>query len=367
MASKPKILWGVCGIGRGHTFRQLPLIEHFSSSAEIVIFGYNESYSFLSSHFKDNPQVCVQEVAVPFLVGCKEGIDFQATAKRPENQKDFTLINNKAMSNAQEKINKPTLVISDYEPISAQYSYAHNTPLITLDQQSKFLSGQFPAELNNQTFNDEIMRLNLFFPKADKRLATSFFKVAKKSNAQDNVEILPPVLSENITSLKRQTNHARKSILVYISSQQPFGQSLPELTHIFSKFPDIDFHLFGKNVKPMNTENVKTYEHGHKDFHSVLSHCSGIISTAGHTLLSEAMHLGIPVYAIPLPLYEQQMNANIIEQGQFGISYPNLNDQSLLSFIQKLDHFGNNIETDTSVLLRTPGQKLIIEHLEQYL
>lgn len=30
------------------------------------------------------------------------------------------------------------LVISDYEPISAQYAYATGTPLITSDQQSKF-------------------------------------------------------------------------------------------------------------------------------------------------------------------------------------------------------------------------------------
>ena len=31
------------------------------------------------------------------------------------------------------------------------------------------------------------------------------------------------------------------------------------------------------------------------------------------------MFLGIPVYALPLPLYEQQLNADVIAEGRFGI------------------------------------------------
>jgi hypothetical protein len=43
----------------------------------------------------------------------------------------------------QELIGKPDLVISDYEPISAQYAYASGTPLVTIDQQSKYLVGDY--------------------------------------------------------------------------------------------------------------------------------------------------------------------------------------------------------------------------------
>lgn len=46
---KAHILWGVCGIGHGHTFRQLPLIQHFADEGhKIMIFAYNNSFDVLS-------------------------------------------------------------------------------------------------------------------------------------------------------------------------------------------------------------------------------------------------------------------------------------------------------------------------------
>src|SRR3972149_4745327 len=53
-----------------------------------------------------------------------------------------------------------------------------NVPLVTSDQQSKFLFGDFPVTLGGFTYEDEVKRLSMFFPKADKRIACSFFRVA---------------------------------------------------------------------------------------------------------------------------------------------------------------------------------------------
>ena len=88
------------------------------------------------------------------------------------------------------------------------------------------------------------------------------------------------------------------------------------------------------------------------------------MSTAGHTLLSEAMFLGIPVYAVPLDLYEQQMNAYVIGRFGFGINHTEIDSEKLNDFISQLSSFSKNIAQDQNRLLRRPGQLEIIRSLE---
>ena len=82
-------------------------------------------------------------------------------------------------------------------------------------------------------------------------------------------------------------------------------------------------------------------------------------------LLWEAMYLGIPVYAIPLPVYEQHMNAHVIEQHGFGVSRPKLERENLEYFIRNIPKYRNNIGQNHDVLLRRPGQAEIITFLRQ--
>ncbi len=368
---RTQIVWGVCGIGHGHTFRQLPLIEHFSDKADIEILAYGESYDFFQNKFKDQNNINIERVAVPFYVGNDDGLDFNATAFHPANQNiDFHTINNMALKNVRNRIGKADLVISDYEPMSAQYAYALNIPLVTIDQQSKYLYGEFPQPLHGQYFQDEKERLRLFFPKAQERLACSFFNVEKKSVTSEKVTICSPIFNQAVLNAKDvrlslSKNNNRKSLIFYISAQQPFGQSLGQITDICANFPEIDFHFFGKgyteNTRPEN--HVKFYKHGHHRFHDILARCDGIISTAGHTLLSEAMFLNIPVLALPLPLYEQQMNAHVIDKNGFGLLSPIFNQEILTKFLKNLDAYTSNIMGDRIILNKNDGKNALINKI----
>ncbi len=365
---RPKILFGVCGIGSGHTFRQLPMIDHFAKDAEIVIFGYGHSYDFYSKRFKNAPNVTVARVAVPFYAHTRDGIDFRGTAQNDRNQgQDFYAINAAAMLIAEQRLGKPDLVISDYEPVCAQYAYAKGTKLVTIDQQSKYLVGDFPGLLNGQGYQNEVQMLRMFFPRAEARLACSFFKTAKRSDSIEDVQIVPPVLNDAITSIKRTPDKDKLSILIYMSVQQPFPQSTAEIDAICASQPNIEFHIFSSDGATYASPNVHSYRHGDTRFHQVLGECNGIVSTAGHTLLSEAMYLGIPVYAIPLPVYEQQMNAQIIHENGFGISHPSFNRQTLETLINNIPHYADAIDADRNILLRVPGQWTIIDCLKNQL
>ncbi len=359
-----KILYGICGIGRGHASRQLPIVEHFARSSRIVLFAYGESERVYRERFRDVPSVHVVPVVVPFYVGTPDGLDFLATARQPLAP-DFFRVNAEAMATAQRLLGVPDLVISDYEPVSASYAYAKGAPLVTIDQQSKYLCGDFPERLMGQGFRDEVERLRLFFPRAEARIACSFFRVAERADAHEGVLLCPPILKESIIRMVRRPS-ARPSVLLYLSSQREFSQDLAALVRVLAPHTDTDFHLFspdGLCPSPL-PEQIRFYAHGDPRFTDVLSTCYGLISTAGHTLLSEAMHLGIPVYALPLPLYEQAMNAHVIAKYGFGIAHPTLEAEPLARFLRGLPQFAEAIErNEEGVLQRTPGQDQVIAFL----
>jgi uncharacterized protein (TIGR00661 family) len=371
---RKKILYGICGIGNGHTFRQLPIVKYLADQGnEILIFGYDASLKFFSDFSKNYKNISIQRVEVPYYQGNPKGLDFAASNQITANQKDFFRVNCEAMAQADRTLGKPDLVMSDYEPVSAQYAYACSSPLVTIDQQSKYLVGNFPSLLNGQGYSDEVMRLNMFFPRVDRRFACSFFQVISSEDQAKNsmVDIVPPVLRNEVIHLKRSPTQGKPVLLVYLTAQQGLSQPLEDIVHSLESVQTAEFHIFlPKRVQifPKASGSLFFHYHGDSIFEGILAKCNGIVSTAGHTLLSEAMYLGIPVYAIPLDLYEQQMNAAIIGHHQFGMVNSHISREGLEQFIGHLETFSYNIAQDRSVLLRSPGQETIIRSLmEQYL
>ena len=396
MKSK-KILYGVCGIGMGHTYRQLPLLDELAIDNRIVLFVYGESKLFYEEHFRHSENVTVLTVSVPFYVGNAQGLDFAETARRiAASGIDHEAINLAAMEKTQELIGKPDLVISDYEPISAQYAYASGTPLVTIDQQSKYLVGDYDQELAGQTCLDEVARLRLFFPAAALRLACSFFTVPRrsgKSGTSEKVIICPPIIKPAIVAIKKRrrltqqdksksgtgtgtgtrTRTRTRSILVYISSQRDFVQSYEEVLTVLSTAPEYHFHVFVKEL-PQHLlaglpNNITLRRHGDPRFLDVLAECQGIVTTGGHTLVSEAMYLGIPAYLIPLAVYEQQINAHAVGDNNFGVCAENINQPQLATFLSQLESFAVNIINDKKgknskrILVPGSGEKKILAYI----
>lgn len=374
---KAKILYGVCGIGMGHTYRQLPLLDRLAKEAEIVLFVYGESLEFYSKHFAGNPNVHVLQVSVPFFVGNAKGLDMEATTRRIEEDAkrgvDHVAINKEATHKAWALIGVPDLVVSDYCPISAQYAYGFDAPLVTIDQQSKYLAGDYIEELGGTTCLDEVERLRLFFPEADLRIACSFFRVPKNPQVTEVVTILPPIIKPAIVELRKRRRKTvqSNSILVYISSQREFVQPLEEVLQVLSKAPEFRFTVFVKELPEAVAQsapaNVKLRRHGDPRFLDHLAECKGIVSTGGHSLVSEVMYLGIPAYLIPLAVYEQQVNSHVVGRNGFGVCAETLNVPELRCFLANLVGYAANIRKDRKVLVRGSGERRILGLLKQQL
>jgi uncharacterized protein (TIGR00661 family) len=341
-----RILYGICGIGLGHTLRQLPIIEQLAKRHRIAVFAYGKSYEFFAKRNIKN--VKVFEVAVPFYVSGKNGIDFSATAAHPANKKDFVSINCTAFAKMQHFLKAADLVITDYEPVSAQYAYANSIPLVTIDQQSKYLG--------KEGFEDEEQKLRMFFPKADLRIACSFFRIKTPG-----VLLVPPPMREEIRSLKRRKTG---KILVYLSSQQEIAQSPEEIVSILGS-QQRQYVLFAQEPGRFKAKNIDAHSYDAEAFLHALAECDAIITTAGHSLLAEAMYLGIPVYALPLPVGEQQMNAAMVARGH-GVASARLEQKMLERFLHDLPRFATNIRK-SKLLLRKDGKAAILKRLQRWL
>lgn len=349
-----KILYGICGIGNGHLYRQLPLIEHLlETDHQIMFFAYGNSLEYLQEKYKDNPHVSVVEVWVPYYVGNDKGLDFKSTqALNSPSHFDKNLT---AFQKAQEWLGSPDLVITDYEPNAAQYGYAHNALVVTLDQQSKYLSESFPSQLGGTSYRDEVQRLRMFFPVA-KRIACSFFNAPNN----DGVTLIPSILREEIRNIK---NTSELDYLVYISAQKGYPQSMSDMMIVLGQNKE-HFHVFLPQYLINDSydipSNVTVYKHGNKEFEARLKTCKGIIATAGHGLLSEAMHLGIPVYAMPMKIYEQQLNAYTVDLNDFGLLHDFIEPSKLQDFILSQTIYRQNILQDKTVLLKGNAMQMLL-------
>ena len=374
-----KIVFGICGIGNGHLNRQRPCLNYLRDRGhQIVVFTYGQALEYFRNHQEACPGITVCEVNNPYIAGCLTGLDFAATSELAQNNRtDFNRINFQAMAVADQQLGTVDLVISDYEQVSAQYAYCKQAPLITSDQQSKFLTGSFMPELAGTSFRDEQQRLSLFFPRANQRLATSFFTVQPKAQQQPhretaNVTLLPPVIRPEIIAAKEQCHGSTASLLMYITAQSWTSLPIDQwIQTVRRSVPDgITVHIFLPKQCPLPADGgpVQFYHHGDARFTSLLAACRGVISTAGHTLLSEAMYLNKPVYAIPLKnLYEQQINAKVIGDNQFGVNSQELSAEKLTTFITNLAFYSDNIGKDNTVLLRGNGKDETIRIIEQTL
>jgi len=374
---KYKLLFGVCGIGRGHIYRQLPIISYFEKSCDIIIFAFGESHSFFKDLYLNHKNVKVLEVFVPWIHGGLSGIDYLRTANEPFNKKDMFISQNfVAMDAAFKWFGKPDLIISDYEPISAQYSYTLDAPLVTIDQQSKYFYGGYPSKLDNLGVQEERARLNLFFPKADARIACSFFQSPSDKSANKNLKVMivPPVIRDEIVELKIMEHGVPEHVLVYLSPYSSFVQSAEEVLGLLAKFSKYSFHLFVSKkadflkVKHQLPNNITINFHGDKEFLHLLQLSGSAICTAGHMFISEMMFLNKPVYAIPLQTYEQKYNAKIIGDNKFGITHSQIEVHSLHDFLANITKFKHNIVFNNKVLLNEePGQIQIVNFIEKML
>jgi len=173
-------------------------------------------------------------------------------------------------------------VISDYDPFTAIAAHKERIPLAYFNHQGiidKHPSKRLSAILARMT--NRIM-----MPYNKPRIISSYY----------NGDVGPLIRKE----LLNKKHTAGSHILIYLK-QTLNSVLLPALNQ--------------------QDEHFEFYPRKNGDFTKSLTSCRGIIAAAGHQTISEALHLGKPILAIPEKnQYEQELNAHMLEKTGRGMS-----------------------------------------------
>lgn len=359
-----KVLVGVCGIGRGHCSRQYKIInELIKKGHEVRVFTYNDGIDFFK---KTN--IITYRVFVPIVMFKHNRIDFVNYIKKNSNYLVHGyFLNKKTFKELIKEKFIPNVCISDYEPTTAKFAYKLNIPLINIDQQSKFIYMD-SEELNGCSISEEKKRMKLFFPKFDKKLIISFYKINNK-NLPDNVKLLTPFIRDEIKSNNQKEKE--KIIIVYFSKfiDIPIKQELPEIFEIFNKFTDYKFIIYvsdKQNCSSKAYDNIEIKKNDKDSFAKDFGKACCAISTAGHTLISEAIYCNIPTFVIPLPTFDQNYCAKFIRENKIGYSSETITFNNLKGFINNIEQYTKNINECNNIMRGNNSIEYIIKEIEKY-
>lgn len=357
-----KILMGTCGIGYGHSLRQGAVLnELIQRGHNLALFCFGNSLHYFRD--QETTKVPVFEVRVPWVHCTPDGLDFRKMAADARNNRGYDIeINFQAMGNVIGYFGgSPDLVISDYEPISAQLAYATCSPLVTSDQQSKFMGYVFPS-IGGYSRIEECSRLSLFFPKADLRIACSFYKVPHAKDPKFSVKLIPAIIRPEISAIDPNSLFSTCSgeIVVYLSPYGPTRQTLDEICETLGQFAEEQFVIYCKD-RPVNriSTNISFRTFDLVGFPNVISEAKAVITTAGHTLLSELLYLRKPIYTVPLDTFDQHICVQIIETNKLGMGRECISYDDLRVFLRNLELYTSKILRSDAILRDFDG----ISHL----
>ena len=346
-----RVLLGVCGLGFGHSVRQSCILDVLlERGCSVVVFAFASSHAYFSKHF--GGRVPVIEVKVPWVVCLADGIDWTQTHAR--NRSDYGAISattNRAFASAIELLGGlPDLCISDYEPTTAQFAYLHDIPLVTIDQQSKFL-GYRTQDVDGYCRNEERARLAYFFPSASQRFALSYFPLDAEADSQFDVTVLPASVRPGVHALSRLPSPPRtRSIVVYLSPYDKTGM-YRDLVGVLRRFKDYEFHIYDLTAtqsilpEPDCPSHLSFRCFNEQEFLRAVWRAQGVISTAGFTLLSELAYLRKPAFTVPLPTYDQHFHSDRCQRLGFGISAKGVDEGRLGQFLEQLSTYESNLRT----------------------
>ena len=175
-----------------------------------------------------------------------------------------------------------------------------------------------------------------------KRLALSLYPL-KQVKTKENVVVVPPLLRNEVLSLKTEK---KNFYLVYLVN----GGYMADIIKWHKNNTHIELHCFA-DVKKIEGkinyehENFGMHQISDKEFLEKMSEARGLVSTAGFESICEAMYLGKPVLMVPVEgHYEQFCNARDAFDAGAGIYDSWFNINKLVQYTEVAAYENNNFK-----------------------
>ena len=335
------ILYGVSGDGYGHSSRALVVANYLKKKGhKVKILTYGQAYKVLKSQFD-----CLK-ISGMTLVFNKGVLDKGQTFKQNSREVSKNILKVKKFHQLIKSF-KPDLCISDFEPIVPILSYLNKLPLISLDNQHRITNLEFkvPKKYHRDYLRAKAV-IKAFILKADCFIIASFSSAAIKKK---KTFVVSPIIRESVKKIKPKYGN---KILVYLTRKD--SRVLKVLKNI-----NENFVIYGYNA---NKKDKNLTFKTRKTFLQDLANCKAIIAGSGFTLMSEALYLNKPYFAIPLKgQFEQVLNSLFLKQAEFGDYSDSLEEKDIIYFLYNLEKYKKNLKKykfDFNKLFKVLDQQL---------
>ncbi|MFW5711277.1 MAG: glycosyltransferase family protein [Spirochaetota bacterium] len=320
------------GQGRGHLTRMTALAQHLQNDHEIVFWCPDKYHSFLAQHFPNN---FIYSIPYYRFVIEDNRIDvFKTGLSNMEHIVGLPVY----ISDLADQIRLMDIetLISDFEPFLPKAARKVGIPVIQLNHPAVVLrSVAFSADaLLAKVISTSMMG------EYDVRIISSFY----------NGDIGPIIRKE----IRQAVPSAGDYFVVYLHESMR-DKVLSELDRL-------------------NSVKYKVFPNAEEDFVSALAGARGVITNAGHQLLSETLHLKKPVLTLPFEgQFEQTLNAAMLQKAGRGIvgSMETIRNSitDYMDFTAEFDPCRESVHTGTRFCLQDDSQKalsLLRYHLHKH-
>lgn len=282
------ILFGIQGTGNGHISRARVLAKYLKQhnlSVTYLISGREKAQLFDMENFGD--------------FWHRQGLTF-ITQNGKVNYLKTVSKNN--FSNFIRDVNTlPVedfdLIITDFEPITAWAGRLRKRPVLGIGHQYAF--GKHTPIAGESFLAKKIMQ---YFAPASNAIGLHWHPY--------NDNVLPPIIDTNINS-----SGTNEHVLVYL----PF-EDQATVCAALNKVSDVRFVQYSPELSNGQKGNVIQRATSYASFKKDLTKARGVICNSGFELISECIHLGLPILTKPLNgQMEQHSNAFALQQLKLAI------------------------------------------------
>lgn len=328
-----RVLYGVVGEGMGHAVRSRVILDHLIEEGhELLIVASGRAYAFMEGRYAGKEKVQLEKIHGLHLK--YEGNTMELRGSIRSNVKELP-VNLRTNARAYRRIAgtefQPQVVISDFEYWAYLYGRRHRVPIISVDNMKILDRCLHDPEVvdDGRTLEFEIARLAVQVKVANAYhylISTFFYPTIRKARTT----LVPPILRPEVLALKREPGD---HVLVY--QTQASNEALVQLLRTLP----YSFRVYGLR-RDEQLGNVRLCDFSETRFLEDLRTARGVIAGGGFSLMSEAVHLGVPMLSVPLEgQFEQGLNARYLAQLGYGAFTRRLEASNIAAFLSRLPEY----------------------------
>jgi uncharacterized protein (TIGR00661 family) len=203
---------------------------------------------------------------------------------------------------------QPDVAITDYEYFVPRAARACGLPCLSLDHQHIVTCARHAVPWRQAASGlATAASIRRLFSCASDYLVVSFYRPPVRAGVR--ARILPPLLRDSVL---RQTPRDGGHVVAYHGYQTSRG------FFEFLRGIPRPVKVYGSDAARTDG-NLQFKTHSEGEFLGDLASCAYVVCGGGHTLISEALHLGKPLLVIPIRgAFEQFLNAHYVETLGYG-------------------------------------------------